>query len=820
MVLFSQLPSICQGKILQQSEDLSIENLLLDSRKAITSPFSLFFAIGGERHDGHRFVQELYSKGIRQFIIEDESKINLSLLTEANVLLVKSAVNALQQIAIHQRHLYKIPVIGITGSNAKTILKEWLSQLLAQDFFIVKSPRSFNSQVGVPLSVWQMNERHELGIFEAGISKSAEMQKLQPVIDPTIGLFTNIGEAHAEGFSSVSKKVEEKLALFVDSEIIFYCRDHEEIHAAISKKTFRKTFSWSATGKNADANISVLKEPSYALIDWKSQDQNFQLHIIQTDDASIENILHCVAILLHLGVQASGIQERIDSLRTISMRLELKEAINHCYVIDDTYNNDPAGLQTALDFLNQQKQRNKKTVILSDLLEAGISEKELYKNVNHLLKEKGVNRLIGIGKGIISQAEVFSIKSEFYKDTEGFLSDFDFNSLSDELILVKGARIFQFEKIVQRLQEKHHGTVLEINLDALAHNLNYYRSLLRSGTRLMAMVKSFAYGSGSYEVASLLEYHRIDYLAVAYADEGVDLRKAGISLPIMVMNPAPNTFETLIRYRLEPELYSKTIFSQFLDYLVQNNQTSGAHIAIDTGMHRLGFEEYETEALLELLKKAERRIRVLSVFSHLVGADEAEHNEFSKEQIERLNRVADKINQMVNYPFMRHICNSAGIVRFPEAHMGMVRLGIGLYGVESSGIDQSALRTVGTLKTIISQIKHLKKGETIGYSRKGKAEEDISTATIAIGYGDGYSRRFSNGVGKVLINGKLAPIIGNVCMDMCMVNITGINAKVGDEVILFNEEHSIIDAAASIGTISYEILTNISGRVKRVFYSE
>ena len=819
MLLFSALSQILEGKSVQIRHDEQLGELLLDSRKAAKSPGAVFFAIKGQRHDGHQYIIDLYNKGIRQFILEKDGKVNISLLPEASIIKVENAVEALQKLAAFHRSQFSLPVIAITGSNAKTIIKEWLSQLLAQDEFIVKSPRSYNSQIGVPLSVWQINAQHTLGIFEAGISQIGEMAALEAIIKPTLGLFTNIGEAHADGFASTYVKIIEKLILFKDVQTLFYCRDQELIHEAIQTQSFKKTYAWSAKGLEADAEVQIQKQGTHTAINWTDKIGHMSLEFAHTDDASIENALHCVAIMRHWHIDEQDIQERLNALRTVAMRLEMKEAVNHCHVIDDTYNNDLAGLHTALDFMQQQKYNARRTVILSDLLETGLSEEVLYRRIANILHEKDIERLIGIGPAISRHAKLFDMPKVFYASTDEFIAHFDQSHFNNELILVKGARKFTFEKLVEKLQEKLHGTVMEINLNALAHNLNFYKSLLKPNTKVMAMVKAFAYGSGSYEIAALLEYHKADYLAVAYVDEGVVLRQAGISLPIMVMNPASDSLERMIRYRLEPEIYNIAQLEAFVKQLPLH-EVLPIHIAVDTGMHRLGFEIPAIGELAVALLNLEEHVRVCSVFSHLVGADEAEHNAFSHQQIAILNEAADQIATIVKYPFMRHICNSAGIVRFPEAHMDMVRLGIGLYGVEATAMQQDQLMPVSTLKTTISQIKHIKKGETVGYSRKGFAESDITTATIAIGYGDGFSRRFSNGVGKVWINGKTAPIIGNVCMDMTMINITDINAKEGDEVIIFGPQHSLIAQADAIGTIPYEILTNVSARVKRVFVKE
>lgn len=818
MLNFNQLQHITNGKVVASFQDLPVEHFLLDSRKITSPSSSVFVAIKGQRHDGHKFLNDLYNKGVRQFIVESS---NLSYnLPESNILEVSSSIEALQNIAAWNRAQYTIPVIGITGSNGKTIIKEWLSQLLSKDYNIVRSPKSYNSQVGVPLSVWQMNEQHTLGIFEAGISLVKEMENLKRVIEPTIGIFTNIGTAHDEGFESKEQKIQEKLKLFKDVKTLLYCKDHVLIHEQIQNVIPNvSTFTWSYR-QQADVLVKeVIKANGRSKIHLQYKNQGYSFNIPFFDDASIENIIHCVSTLLLLGIGGAEIDNRLQSLHTVAMRLELKEGINGCYIIDDTYNNDLAGLTIAINFLDQQKRKEDKTIILSDVLESGLEEKKLYKEIASLISGKNIQKVIGIGETISRNNKFFPPESKFYQTTEEFLNEFIQDDFYDEIILIKGARKFEFERIVSQLQQKVHGTILEVNLDALSNNLNFYKSRLKPQTKIMVMVKAFAYGSGSFEVANLLQFHRVDYLAVAYADEGVALRENGISLPIMVMNPVYQTFDKLFQYNLEPEIYSLKVLKEYISFLQTHEISSKIHIKLDTGMRRLGFEEKDMKELLLLLKSTSL-VQVASIFTHLAGADEETHNEFSKGQIQKLQKLASIIEEKLGYKILKHALNSAGITRFPEAQMDMVRLGIGLYGIECNNLFQKDLQTVGTLKTIISQIKTIKSGETVGYGRKGKADKDLTIATIAIGYADGYSRRFGNGVGKVMVNGQLCPVIGNVCMDMTMVNVTGLDVEEGQEVIVFGHELSIHQVAESIGTIPYEILTNVSERVKRVFYTE
>ncbi|MDO6392371.1 bifunctional UDP-N-acetylmuramoyl-tripeptide:D-alanyl-D-alanine ligase/alanine racemase [Pontibacter sp. BT731] len=816
MLSFHQLQAITGGAVVQQGQDSPVVHLLTDSRKLSQPAGTLFFAIRGRHNDGHVYLEQLYMLGVRQFVVEELAGVE-QLYPEAGILQVRSSLEALQAVAAWHRAQFRIPVLGITGSNGKTTVKEWLAQLLSPEELVVKSPRSYNSQIGVPLSVWQLDANHTFGLFEAGISQPGEMQKLQQIIQPTLGLFTNIGSAHDEGFTDHRQKVAEKMQLFGKVGLLFYCLDHELIHEAVQTQGI-PAFTWSRY-QQADVEIRHSTVSGHkTIVSYTFRGEQHSLAIPFTDEASVENALHCLAVLLQRGTDLTAIQDRLDRLQPVAMRLEMKEAINGCYLIDDTYNNDLAGLSIALNLLASQPKRGRRTLILSDLLESGMPEEKLYSEVAALTKAHQLERLIGIGPTIQAHGARFSGDTAFYASTTAFLEQFSSEQFRNELVLVKGARVFGFEKIVQAFQQKVHGTVLEVNLDALVHNLNYYRSKQASGTKLMVMVKAFAYGSGSFEVANLLQFHRVDYLAVAYVDEGVSLREHGITLPIMVMNPSPDSLAKLHQYSLEPEIYSLELLRDFLA-TAQPDIRYKIHLKLDTGMHRLGFTEEDFDELFSLLEQ-HPQVRVVSTFSHLAGADEALHDDFSRMQLHNFTALAAEVEARLGYTLLKHILNSAGIVRFPEHQLDMVRLGIGLYGVESTGSEQEALQPVSTLKTTISQIKHIRQGETVGYSRKGIADTDKTIATIAIGYADGYDRRFSNGAGQVIIAGQRAPVIGNVCMDMCMVDVTGIPAAVGDEVTVFGPQLTLVELAQRIGTISYELLTNVSSRVKRIFFSE
>ena len=811
MFLFSQLTTICQGTITQMAKDRNVEDLVIDSRKAILSEHALFFAIAGTRHDGHVYISELYLKGIRQFVIE--RPVPNKNFPEANFLLVQSSIHALQNLVSAHRKQFSIPVVGITGSNGKTIIKEWLYQLLSPDYQIVKNPGSYNSQIGVPLSVWQMQRHHELGIFEAGISIPNEMERLQKIIRPTLGVITNIGTAHDEGFVSVQQKINEKLLLFSNVEKLIYCADHDLVRSAVLASAW-PAFCW---GFHPQADLPITKSGDHFIVQW--QGANHIMKFPFRDHASIENCFHCVALMLCLGYVVQAVQERIGLLKSVPMRLELKQGTNHSQIIDDSYNNDLGGLRIGLDFLGGI-QKKKKTLILSDILQSGLDDDVLVNKIRDLILQSDVAHLIGVGPFLMANQLSFnqlSIQTSFYADTESALKEIGKENFQHEVILIKGARAFHFEKIVALLQRKVHGTRMEIDLDKIVHNLNFFKAQLRPGVKTMVMVKAFAYGSGSEEIATLLQYHRVDYLGVAYADEGVELRKNNITIPIMVMNATEEGFQNILDHNLEPVIYSLNMLRSLTGFL--GRQSCTVHLEIETGMKRLGLEEGDLAEAIEILR-SHAQIKIASVFSHLAGADEAVHDEFSKTQVARYEKAYQIISTQLNTTPFRHMLNSPGILRFPQYQMDMVRLGIGLYGVNPTSELVAQLQPAATLKTVISQIKKIKPSESVGYGRRGKAESEMTIATIAIGYADGFSRSFSRGVGAVVIHGKKAPVVGNVCMDMTMVDITGIEANEGDEVIIFGEGFSIRELAARANTIPYEILTNTSERVKRIFFAE
>jgi alanine racemase len=811
--------------LLQFQEDHEIEYLLTDSRKIIFPESSLFFALPGARRDGMQFIPELYERGIRNFVVH--KKLSLAEMSSANIILVKDSLGALQSLAVFHRRQFEIPVIGISGSNGKTIVKEWLNQMLEDRFSIVRSPKSYNSQIGVPLSIWQMSTNDELAIFEAGISRPGEMKKLEKMIRPTIGVFTNIGEAHSEGFSDNTKKIREKLELFKHASTLIYSKDHLTIDREIIRAFGKSAPAIRSWGKSKNAwlrikSVSRAREQTIIKVQWG--DEKGELKIPFPDNASIENALTCICTLAHFGYALPEIQKKLYTLTPVAMRLEWQQGINHCSIINDSYSADLSSLKIALDFLSLQRLHPKRTVILSDILESGKDEKKLYRDVSLMLQLNKTDRLIGIGQKISAQKDIFSklLKAElsFFSSTDEFIQHFHQINFRDETILIKGARIFGFEKIDHLLAQQAHQTALEINLSAIGHNLKQYQQLLEPSTKIMAMVKAFAYGAGSYEIASLLQFQKIDWLAVAYTDEGVDLRRSGITMPIMVMNAEETDFDTIYQFSLEPVIYSFRLLDAVENYARKEGITQlPVHIEIESGMNRLGFSVKDTDLLVQKLQSSSLKIQ--SLFSHLAASEEKQQDAFTQDQANRFLAAAGKVKKGIPYPFLLHIANSAAIIRHPGLQLDMVRLGIGLYGVDSAESHRLDLREVATLKTRIAQIKMLNKGETVGYNRKGLIEAKMKIATVRIGYADGYPRTLGGGMGKMLVRGKLAETIGDICMDMTMIDISGIpEAEEGDEVIVFGQDIPIRQLAHWAGTIPYEILTGVSQRVKRIYYEE
>jgi alanine racemase len=805
--------TLLEAEFVGNPKEAIIDAVAIDSRSLQNSSTTLFFALVGPNNDAHSYIKEVVEKGVQYFVV---THIPEGCQGKANFLIVKNTLEALQHFAAYYRSLFDFPVIGITGSNGKTIVKEWLNFVLSPDYNIIRSPKSYNSQVGVPLSVIGINEQHNFGIFEAGISTVSEMEKLEPIIRPTIGVLTNIGSAHDEGFSNTAEKIKEKLRLFDRSQILIY-EKNDPVEALIPAAI--PTFSWSCTAPDADVFLTKKRSADNTILSVRQAKRQFEITIPFHDEASIENAISCLLVLLYLNYDVATIQNRMELLYPVEMRLKVKDGINNCSLIDDSYSADFQSLKIALDFLESQKQSSNKTVILSDIFQSGLTNEELYSRVEQLVVANKISRVIGIGETIAQFENQFQNCITF-KNTSDFLAELEQLNFENETILIKGARSFQFEKIVAALEEKTHETVLEINLNAISHNLNFYKSKLQPNTKMMVMVKAFGYGNGGFEIAKLLEYHQVDYLGVAFADEGISLKNAGIQLPIMVLNPESTSFPAIIQHELEPEIYSLKGLKAFLKIAEQQNlHQFPIHIKLDTGMHRLGFEADTIQELIQTLK-GNQRVVIKSILSHMATSDAEEHKAFSLAQIRLFEELSNQLMQELHIQPIRHILNTSGISNFPEGQFDMVRLGIGLYGVSNDSEEQKYLENVSTLKSVISQIRTVPAGESVGYGRRFMAEKPTRVATIPIGYADGIARLWGNGVGYVLINKEKAIILGSVCMDMLMVDVTGISCAEGDAVIIFGESPTVIEMAQKTHTIPYEILTSISQRVKRVFYRE
>ncbi|MGI8599658.1 MAG: bifunctional UDP-N-acetylmuramoyl-tripeptide:D-alanyl-D-alanine ligase/alanine racemase [Chitinophagaceae bacterium] len=814
MYTINTICHIIKGRLVKQYTDVVIEHLIYDSRLITSTEGSLFFALHTPQRDGHYYIEEAFKKGIRNFVVDKEVKSDF---VDCNIIKVADTLKALHQLAANHRNNFNIPVISITGSNGKTIVKEWLYQLLQDDHAIVRSPKSFNSQLGVPLSVWQINSTHELAIIEAGISKAGEIDSLEKIIKPTIGVFTNLGQAHDEGFLSQDEKLREKIKLFQNSDIVIGQNKYLE---GFPKN---KKFTW---GKSASNNLQIISiETSYSstVIHGSFLFYPTTVTIPFIDEASIENAINCWCVMLYLEYNEQTINERFSGLHSVDMRLQLGSGINHCTIINDSYSADLTSLQIALHFLLQQHTVQKRTIILSDFVETGKPDEKLYELIAHHIIQNKVEKVIAVGKSISSHLPALlppAVEVNNFYSTEDFIKNFKQSHFVNEIILVKGARQFQFEKIVQMLETKVHQTLLQIDLNAIAHNLKDYRKLLKPATKIMAMVKAFSYGSGGAEIANILQFNNIDYLGVAYADEGVALKEAGVSIPVMVMNAEESSFLNIINHNLQPVLYSLFLLRKFESFLNQQGiQGYPVHLEIETGMNRLGFTLHDCNLLKDHFKEG-GAFKIQSVFSHLVASEDAAQDDFTIQQASVFSQAIEILQQIVSYPFLKHISNSAAIIRHPQLHMDMVRLGIGLYGVEIE-TKKLNLQPVATLRSTIAQIRNLHAGDTVSYNRTGILKEDTVIATVRIGYADGYSRIFSNGTGKMLINGKLAPVVGSVCMDMTMINITGIEGvKEGDEVFVFGKSLPVAEVAAWANTIPYELMTSVSQRVKRIYYQE
>ena len=806
------------------SADGSIRWILTDSRSVCFPEDTLFFAIRSERNDGHKFIADLYRRGVRNFVVEELPADREKAYADTNFLKVPHSVEALQRLAERHRDEFDIPIVGITGSNGKTVVKEWLYQLLSPQMVATRSPRSYNSQIGVPLSVWLLDEHSQVGIFEAGISQKGEMQALRDIIQPTVGVLTNLGSAHQENFSSMEEKCLEKLKLFHDTKAIVYPLDDETVRSCVAKYDYKgEQIAWSMKDPGAKMYVNNVEKSgisttvSYV---FDSKEGRYTLPFI--DEASVENSVTCAAVALHLGLDMEQIAERMPAIEPVAMRLEVKEGQHGCTLINDSYNSDVNSLDIALDFMSRRPDHagRKRTLILSDIYQSGKAGKALYKEVSDLAKTRGVQKIIGIGPEISANAEAIDIpEKHFFADCHEFIASPEFGCLHDEVILLKGARKFSFDRLTELLEQKVHETILEVNLNAVVKNLNHFRSYMKPTTKIVCMVKADAYGAGAVEVAKTLQDHRVDYLAVAVADEGVTLRRNGITSNIMIMNPEMTAFKTMFDFKLEPEVYS----FRLLDALVKAARKEGitgypVHIKLDTGMHRLGFNPMED--MDELIGRLKRQNAVIprSVFSHFVGSDSDDFDNFSAHQFELFKAGSDKLQAAFSHKILRHMDNSAGIEHFPERQLDMCRLGLGLYGIDSR--DNSVINNVCTLKTTILQIHAVPKEETVGYSRKGVLTRDSLIGAIPIGYADGLNRLLGCGRCYCLVNGKKAPYVGNICMDVAMIDVTDIDCKEGDTVEIFGDNLPVTVLSDVMGTIPYEVLTSISSRVKRVYFQD
>ena len=800
-----------------------IDWLLTDSRSLAFPETTLFFALRTPVGDGHKYIPDLYRRGVRNFVVGTVPDNYETDYPDANFLRVLSPLKALQRLAERHREEYVLPVIGITGSNGKTVVKEWIYQLLMLSMNVTRSPRSYNSQVGVPLSVWLLDERSRIGVFEAGISQPGEMQALRAIIQPTIGVMTNIGPAHQENFSTIQEKCHEKLLLFKDAKVLIYNEDEAVVAECVKDFGFSgRLFSWSRKDENATVFVRAIEptEDGKTRIAYFFNGTAAEYTLPFADEASIQNSITALCVCLYLGLTPADIARRMALLEPVAMRLEVVQGVRGCTLINDAYNSDAAALDIALDFMNRRAKEQAakgRTLILSDIFQTGIPAEELYAKVAEMLKSRGVERLIGVGPAISAAHTLFSIKKSFYPTSEALLESGELDTIHDEIILLKGARNFGFEQIAKALSLRVHETTLDVNLEAIAENLHFYRSFMKPETKLTCMVKASAYGAGSVEIAKTLQERGVDYLAVAVADEGAELRRAGITAGIIVMNPEMSAFGTLFEYELEPEIYSFNL----LDALIRAARRQGitdfpVHLKLDTGMHRLGFNpKTDIPVLIDRLSH-QRALIPRSVFSHFVGADSDGFDDFSEKQFKLFDEASRTLQAAFPHKILRHICNSAGIERFPERHLDMVRLGLGLYGIDP--IDNRVLHNVATLRTTILQIRDVPAGDSIGYSRKTVLDRPSRIAAIPIGYADGLNRHLGNRRGYCLVNGQKADYVGNICMDVCMIDVTDIPCHEGDSVEIFGDALPVTVLSDLLGTIPYEVLTSVSNRVKRVYF--
>ena len=806
--------------------EANVSWLLTDSRSLCFPEETLFFALRSGRNDGHNYIPELYRRGVRNFVVE-RGRFRLAADTQferANFLEVVSPLEALQRLAERHRDEFDVPIVGITGSNGKTMVKEWLYQLLSPQKVVTRSPKSYNSQIGVPLSVWLLGEQTEVGLFEAGISQPGEMQALRDIIQPTIGVLTSLGGAHQENFRSMDEKCQEKLSLFHDAKVVAYNSDDNVVSRCMRKSGYRgEKLSWSKEDPQAAMFIKkVERRDTVSTLYYIYKGKEGTYHLPFIDDASVECSIAAAVVALYLGVTPEELDVRMSQLEPVAMRLEVKEGQHGCTIINDSYNSDINSLDIALDFMSRrpEQQGKSRTLILSDIYQSGMMPQELYHRVMELAVKRGVDKFIGIGKEIKRTLEADGGQAAFFfEDVEEFLRSEVYRGLKNEVVLIKGARDFGFDHISEMLEQKVHETILEVNLNAVVENLNHFRSYMKPETKMICMVKADAYGAGAIEVSKTLQDHRVDYLAVAVADEGVILRKNGITSNIMIMNPEMTAFKTMFDYDLEPEVYS----FRLMDALIKAAEKEGitnypVHIKLDTGMHRLGFDPVKDIDELIMRLKHQNAIIPRSVFSHFVGSDSDDFDTFSAHQFELFDVASKKLQSSFDHKILRHIDNSAGIEHFPERQLDACRLGLGLYGVDSR--DNHIINTVSTLKTTILQLRHVPKEETVGYSRKGVLTRDSVIAAIPIGYADGLNRHLGRGKGYCLVNGQKASYVGNICMDVALIDVTDIPCKEGDTVEIFGEHLPVTVLSDILDTIPYEVLTGVSNRVKKVYYQD
>lgn len=820
----TKVAALIGARVVGGAPQAAVRWILTDSRSLCFPEETLFFAIRTRSGDGHQYIAELYGRGVRAFVVDEAPDDAEAAYAGAAFLCVSDTTVALQRLAERHRDEFDIPIVGITGSNGKTMVKEWLYQLLSPARVVTRSPRSYNSQIGVPLSVWLLGDDSQIGLFEAGISKPGEMRALHDIIRPTLGILTSLGPAHQENFRSAEEKCREKLSLFHDAAAVVYPSDDDTVGRCVRVSGFRgERIGWS----RKDANAAMYVEsatPADGRTDihyiYKGEPADYSLPFI--DEASVVCSIEAAAAARYLGVDAAAVAESMARLEPVAMRLEVKEGQRGCTIVNDTYNSDVSSLAIALDYLCRRPESEDKsrTVVLSDILQSGEDPRELYTRVDELLDRRGIAKLIGIGPDMMEQAEVFNVpEAYFFSTTDDFLAGYDFGDMRDEIVLVKGARAFGFDRISEALERKVHETILEVNLSALIANLNHYRAMLRPGVKLACMVKADAYGAGAIEVAKTLQDHRVDYLAVAVADEGAALRSSGITANIMIMNPEMTAFTTMFRHHLEPEVYS----FRLLEALIRAAEKQGitgwpVHIKLDTGMHRLGFDpERDIDRLIDRLRRQDAVVPC-SVFSHFVGSDSDDFDRFSLHQWELFQAGSSRLQAAFPHKIIRHICNSAGIEHFPERQMDMCRLGLGLYGIDSR--DNHTINNVCTLRTTILQIHDVPQTETVGYSRKGRLTRDSRIAAIPIGYADGLDRHLGCGRGYCLVRGQKAPYVGNICMDVAMIDVTGIDCQEGDSVEIFGDNLPVTTLSDILGTIPYEVLTSVSGRVKKIYFQD